>query len=136
MEIMSGTDMKTYTILNEKGFTLIELIAVLVILGILVSFALPKFFALQEASREQAVKGAIAGFKATVSQEYAKQLLTNPITSEYSPTSPAVVGDFTGEITLDSGDKGKVWISLKAGPPWFSESIPGHIGSFRLYGEE
>ena len=36
------------TLNNEKGFTLVEIIAVLVILGILAAVAVPKYFAMQE----------------------------------------------------------------------------------------
>ncbi|MEA3279599.1 MAG: prepilin-type N-terminal cleavage/methylation domain-containing protein, partial [Thermodesulfobacteriota bacterium] len=48
---------------NEKGFTLIEIIAVLVIMGILAAVAIPKFFDLQTKAREKAVYTALSELK-------------------------------------------------------------------------
>ncbi len=45
---------------NEEGFTLIEIIAVLVIMGILAAVAVPKFFDLQSKAKEKAVSTAFA----------------------------------------------------------------------------
>ena len=60
---------------NEEGFTLIEIIAVLVIMGILAAVAVPKFFDLQTRAREKAVYTAVSELKVRVNQHFASELL-------------------------------------------------------------
>ena len=45
---------------NEKGFTLIEIIAVIIIMGILAAVAVPKFFSMQEDAKRAALNGALS----------------------------------------------------------------------------
>jgi len=51
---------------KEKGFTLIELVMVIVILGILAAFALPRFADLSGDARESVVRGAQGSVKSAV----------------------------------------------------------------------
>ncbi|MBU0987845.1 MAG: prepilin-type N-terminal cleavage/methylation domain-containing protein [Proteobacteria bacterium] len=60
---------------QEEGFTLIEIIAVLVIMGILAAVAIPKFFDLQQRAREKAIYTAMSELKVRVNQHFASQLL-------------------------------------------------------------
>ena len=60
---------------SEEGFTLIEIIAVLVIMGILAAVAVPKFFDLQDRARQKAIYTAISEMKVRVNQRFASQLL-------------------------------------------------------------
>lgn len=60
---------------NEEGFTLIEIIAVLVIMGILAAVAVPKFFDLQTRAREKAVYTAVSELKVRINQHFASELL-------------------------------------------------------------
>ena len=60
---------------SEDGFTLIEIIAVLVIMGILAAVAVPKFFDLQSRAREKAVYTAVSELKVRVNQHFASELL-------------------------------------------------------------
>jgi MSHA pilin protein MshA len=60
---------------NEKGFTLNEIIAVLVILGILAAVAIPKYISLMDESRSSAAQAAVAEVKARASSWYAVQLM-------------------------------------------------------------
>ncbi|MGV8059414.1 MAG: type II secretion system protein [Smithellaceae bacterium] len=86
---------------NQKGFTLIEIIAVLVILGILAAAAVPKYISLQEEARKNAAYGAIAEVKARASQYYALRTLESgkaPSATDVLAsvtTTPDVGPDFT-----------------------------------------
>jgi len=62
---------------NQKGFTLIEIIAVLVILGILSAVAVPKYMDLQNQARIKSGQAAIAEVKARFSNAYGQFLLKN-----------------------------------------------------------
>jgi len=60
---------------NQKGFTLIEIIAVLVILGIMAAVAVPKYLGLQKDAELATAKGVVAELNGRASIAYAKQLL-------------------------------------------------------------
>ena len=81
---------------NEEGFTLIEIIAVLVIMGILAAVAIPKFFDLQSKAREKAIYTAISELKVRVNQAFAKQLLEGATVGQID-YSAGTVGTDIGE---------------------------------------
>lgn len=56
---------------QNKGFTLVELVIVITVLGILAAVAAPKFFDFTGDSKEAACKGALGGVRAAVANYYA-----------------------------------------------------------------
>ena len=61
---------------NEKGFTLIELVIIIVILGILAAVAIPRYQDMSAQAKEAAARGSIGNLRSAVTIFYANQAVT------------------------------------------------------------
>ena len=79
---------------TQHGFTLIEIICVLVIMGILSSMAIPKYYALQAQSSDLSVRQALNQLNAQVRDTFKKNKLADESTGPYQ----GYTGDLGPEV--------------------------------------
>jgi prepilin-type N-terminal cleavage/methylation domain-containing protein len=60
---------------NQEGFTLIELVIIILVLGILAATAIPKFYDLTAKAKEAAEKGVVGGVRGGIAIAYASNLV-------------------------------------------------------------
>jgi len=97
---------------NENGFTLIEIIAVIIIMGILAAVAVPKFFSMQEDAKRAALNGALSEASARFNHAFSRYILdwksapfdiaslTDQPGYEYLGADPAGAGTDIGDFTV------------------------------------
>jgi prepilin-type N-terminal cleavage/methylation domain-containing protein len=105
---------------SQRGFTLIELIAILVILGVLASIAVPKYYDVTKEAQNRAALQAVTEGKARLSINYARLFLENASPPGASSLVAAVgvstsVGDYTLNLSVEGASTIKIKAAGKAG---------------------
>lgn len=106
--------MTAITARNEKGFTLIELVMVIVILGILAAFALPRFADFGSDARVSSINGLAGSMRSAAAIAHSRQVAnsesgTNSVTLERQEITmvagyPTADSDGIGEAAQISED--------------------------------
>jgi prepilin-type N-terminal cleavage/methylation domain-containing protein len=131
---------------NEKGFTLIEIIAVLVILGIIVAIAVPKYLDMASEARNKAARSAIDEVRGRLTAAQNKYLMNKP---GILPTSLQLYDYATGaDGYKDAANLANLGadfnVSVTSGPPILitvtavkgANVSPGISDTFKALGDE
>jgi prepilin-type N-terminal cleavage/methylation domain-containing protein len=128
--------------LKNKGFTLIELMIVVAIIGILAAIAIPRFAQMLEKSREGSTKGNLGSLKSAASIYYGDQQGIWPSTlNSYSVfafsryldnISPVkVTGAFVANVTSPAGNTvaqtGQSQVPTGMAQGWMYDSSMGNV---------
>ncbi|MCH7897513.1 MAG: prepilin-type N-terminal cleavage/methylation domain-containing protein [candidate division NC10 bacterium] len=112
---------------NQKGFTLIELVIIIILIGVLAAVAIPKYVDLRDNAARAASQATLDAGRAGVTLDFASKVLTNGnYISPFGVTGVVDVGD--AELATIEG-------FLEASPSYPTSGSYGTTtdGNFRWY---
>jgi len=118
----------------KKGFTLIELIMIIVILGILAAVAIPKYFDLQVSAKTAAEKGVVGGVRAGIYSYFANNK-AYPATLDSASIAACAAANICFDTVLQQGGVTSDWTKASAtsytGPAGTTFTYTAATGDFK-----
>ncbi len=92
-------------VMKKNGFTLMELIVVIVILGVLAVTAAPRFLNIQESAREAVLEGVAGAMEGVITQVTSKAIIAglNPSAENPDDQGDYVIDFGIGRVEVDWG---------------------------------